>query len=100
MFRRNMGRKREDMKTPEFEKIQTNHDESQVIGMFLEWLQNEQEVILCTCDKRKSDKLDEEYYDPIDDTIEQLLAEYFDIDLDKVEKERRGLLDEIRKQTL
>lgn len=86
------------METPELEKIQANRDVSQQIGQFLDWLRQEREVVLCTYDRRKSDKLDEEYYDPITEGTEQLLAWYFDIDLNKAEKERRGLLSELQKQ--
>lgn len=79
-----------EVKTPELEKIQTNRQESQSIGSFLDWLQNEQEVLLCRCGR-----IDELY--PIDEGIEKLLAEYFGIDLNKAELERQALLDEIRK---
>lgn len=35
-------------------------------------------------------------YMPIHESVEKMLAEYFEIDLKQVEKERRALLDELR----
>lgn len=37
-------------------------------------------------------------YFPIRKTIEQILARYFEIDLNKIEEENRQLLDEIRRR--
>jgi len=44
---------------------------------------------------------DRDYFDhyyPIRKTIEQIIAQYFEIDLNKVEEERRLILEEIRKE--
>ena len=41
---------------------------------------------------------DETVWMPIHKRIEQLLAEYFDIDLDKLELEKRAMLDELRRE--
>ena len=61
------------VETTECDRLAKVADDSQKIGDFLDWLQQEHDVEL-------------------PDRIERLLAEYFDIDLDKVEQERRGLL--------
>ncbi len=65
------------MKTPECDKLYKVKDESQTIGEFLDWLQEEHEIFL-----------------PF--SITDLLAEYFEIDLKEVERERRAILDELR----
>lgn len=73
----------------EIEKVRAVRERSQTIGAFLEWLQSKEYVIA-------SWGADDKLY-PVRDSIEQLLAQYFDIDLKKLEKEKRALLDEIRK---
>lgn len=80
--------------TPELDKILKNKDESQTIGSFLDWLQNERKVILCAYDEKISDH----HPYPIRKTIEELLAEYHGIDLKKAERERVAILDNIRKK--
>lgn len=76
---------------PECEKMSKVRPQSQAIGEFLEWLQYEKGWSLATVP---------EYYDhtlvEVSFSIESLLAEYFGIDLDKVETERRQMLDRIR----
>ena len=91
------------MKTPELEKIATNADESQKIGQFLSWLLDEQQISLCEYDESATERCwedgmddDFEIYAPVGMKIEQLLAQYFGVDLAKAEKERQGLLAEIQ----
>lgn len=72
---------------PECKKMAAVKNESQAIGSFLDWLEGE-DLFICNLEK--------EEYRPIHTTIEKLLAEYFEIDLDKVEEERRQILDELR----
>ena len=77
--------------TPELDKIKEVSKESRKIGDFLEWLQYEKNWRLA-------------YYDSYDEltpaafSIEPLLAEFFDIDLDKAEKERMAVLEWVRGQ--
>ncbi|KKN59788.1 hypothetical protein LCGC14_0538780 [marine sediment metagenome] len=80
------------MKTPELDKMQGNQHKSQIIGTFLEWLQNNHEVVLC----RYSAHSDSDSLYPTDEGIELLLANYFGVDLKIAEKERQGLLNEKR----
>ena len=82
-----------EISTPELNKIKKNQFESQTIGEFLDWLQNEKGIILCVYDKDVS----EHHPYPIRESIEQLLAKYFRIDLQKAEKERVAILDNLRK---
>ncbi len=83
--------KQEQVKTPELEKMLAVKDDSQKIGEFLEWC-GEQEIILA----KQADEYGEGVLFQISQTREQLLAEYFGIDLDKCEAERRELLDAVR----
>lgn len=85
-------------KYPECEKMNAVSEDSNKIGAFLDWLNNEQCVVLAryyddveceNCEETSKQLL------PIRLSIEELLAEYFDIDLDKVEKERREILERL-----
>lgn len=80
-------------KTPELDKMKKVQDESQSLGAFLDWLQNERKIILCEYNNK-----DEHYPFPIYKSIEQILAEYFKIDLKKCENERRAILAHIQKK--
>jgi hypothetical protein len=98
---------------PELEKMRKVQQKSQLIGEFLDWLNYEKKVQLGRFHEHTEDCYDG--WDEDDDDIricgmgegelmllntsyENLLAEFFDIDLKKVDKERRALLDEIRKE--
>jgi len=79
---------------PECERLKAVQEQSQIIGEFLEWLGDEKGYFICTYgDNAEFPQL------PflISDSRERLLAEFFGIDLDKVEKEKRALLEELRK---
>lgn len=58
-------------RTTECEKLHKVSGDSQKIGAFLDWLQNERHVVLCQYDGRN------DYPFPIHTSIEKLLAEYF-----------------------
>lgn len=82
-------------KWPEHEKLMKVKDKSQMIGDFLEWLGEQsfeiseyEECEDCGC----------EHLFPIRKNREQLLAEYFGIDLKVLEDEKQQMLDEVRKQ--
>jgi hypothetical protein len=64
---------------PEHEKLQEIRDQSQKCGEFLEWLE-EQGYVEITA--RKS--------------LTSLLAEFFEIDEEKLEREKRRMLDRLR----
>ena len=79
------------MKTPECDKVLAVNQTSQKIGEFLEWLPT-QGLYLCEI---QLPELYELYacadrFIPYHLGIEKLLAKFFDIDLDKVEKEKRA----------
>lgn len=77
-------------KYPEHEKVHQIHANSQVIGEFLSWLLNEQCYFLCTVNKR-------DQFVPGHKNIENLLAEYYGIDLDALENEKQSMLASLRK---
>jgi hypothetical protein len=73
---------------PESTKALQVQDVSQKIGEFLEWLPS---VGVHLCIRDGSDQ----FY-PQHRSIQSLLALYFEIDLDKVDREKRALLDWLR----
>jgi hypothetical protein len=81
--------------TPELDKMSKCKDQSQLIGAFLDWLQNEGGYTVCKLYTNKK-AADHEAFLPCRKSIEELLAQYFKIDLKKVEWERRKLLNMIR----
>lgn len=78
-----------DGKYPECEKLAEVSKDSQIIGQFLDEMKYAGKE-LCTFDDS------EEQWMPVRGTIESILAEYFGIDMNKVEEERRAILDDIR----
>jgi hypothetical protein len=81
-------------KYPECEKMAAVKDKSQIIGEFLEWLTHERliRVELCVRNDIHDNLI------PCYPSTEELLAEFFDIDLNKIEKEKRQMLDELRRK--
>lgn len=71
---------------PEHEKLKAVHDKSQIIGEFIDWAESE-EVVLIDLDKNQHVG---EY------RLRQLLADFFEIDLKKLEAEKRHMFTEIR----
>lgn len=92
--------------TPEIDKMHAVKEQSQAIGEFLEWLQQEKAWELAayhqheeacyddegdrTCGMRTSEPFIVNY------SIERLLAEYFEIDLKKVDDEKRAILESLQ----
>jgi hypothetical protein len=77
---------------PECEKLAKVSETSQKIGEFLEWL-NEQGFTICRLGEDNSDLFYPDYT-----SINQRLADFFGIDLNKVEAERRQMLETLRSQ--
>lgn len=71
---------------PELEKQRKVTDKSQAIGEFLDWAETEKGYSLSS---RAS------AHGIINDSVEELLAEFFEIDLKVIEQERRALIAEI-----
>lgn len=71
---------------PEHQKQALIHEQAQVIGLFLD------EMPYILAEHRQIDGYSEEQLMPVNKRIEQVLAEYFDIDLTKIEAEKRAML--------
>ena len=71
---------------PEHEKVKQIADSSQAVGEFLEC----SEYVLCVHDEER------DRYSPVPMSVEEILAEFFDIDLAAVEREKREMLSNIR----
>lgn len=79
------------IQTPTLNKILKVGEKSQCIGEFIEWLQTlENPIYLCHFEDSP-----DEYY-PTSYSIEKLVSEFFKIDLNKAEEERRMLLERIK----
>jgi hypothetical protein len=74
--------------TPELDKLLSVAPQSQVQGSFVAWLTHEREprVVLAHLDAASEELV------WCGTTIEKLLAEYHQINLDRVENERRALI--------
>lgn len=77
------------IETPELDKVAAHRDESRVVMDFLEWLRSsETDYVIASY-------IDDVLFpiSKISKGIKQLLAEFFEIDLEKVEEELRILLE-------
>jgi hypothetical protein len=73
---------------PEHQKMKAVKEQSQTIGEFLDWLFSKGTVLA-----HYQGRLDELM--PRNMNIENLLATYFEIDLDKIEEEKQQMIDEL-----
>jgi len=103
----------DQIETPECQKMYECTAESQPIGEFLEWLQGTKKMRLCVAHEHDEGCYDsgrdplggptcgyrDGEYTPVFFTTENLLAEYFEIDLKKVEEEKQALLKALREGT-
>lgn len=71
---------------PEHEKMRKISDQSQAVGDFLEWVRSEKGWFLAQRDDETKRIWPASY------STVQLLAEFFEIDLDKIEDEKRAML--------
>lgn len=90
--------------TPELDKLKRVQNSSQTIGAFLEWLTSTKHLVIAKWEKSIND--DDEEVESLEParfgsygTIEGLLAEYFSIDLKKVENEKQAILTRFREKT-
>jgi hypothetical protein len=83
---------------PEHDKLVAISDKSQVIGSFIEWLENEKEIRLCTfVPARREDRIwIAEGYTPINESINDLLAEFFNIDQNKINQEKENMIKKLQ----
>jgi len=78
----------EETKYPEHIKLKAISQFSQKIGEFVDWL-SESQIQLC-----EPDKYDD--YTPVRTSIQKLLADFFEIDLNRIEEEKQQMLEELR----
>lgn len=82
--------------TPELDKQREviKSGKNDVIGDFIEWLSPHGYVVA----RWQKDESDQDVLLPVWTSTSRLLSEYFGIDHDEVERERRALLEAIRKR--
>lgn len=79
-----------DEKYPECAKFRLARDEAAVLTRFVDWLEG-QGIVFCThAENGRQD------YWSIGDTTEKLFMRYFEIDAEKLERERRTMLESTR----
>jgi len=82
-------------KTPALDKMASVRNESQKIGEFLEYL-GQRRIILC--EETDPPLSYDAPYMPVNQDTEQLLADFFEIDLKACEEERRAILKAIQEK--
>lgn len=75
---------------PEHEKLRALRGKNDVVGDFLTWLE-QQGVVLC------EHRDGHNYPHPVSRSIPKWLALYFEIDQDKLEDEKRDMLNVLRR---
>jgi hypothetical protein len=73
---------------PEHEKMAAVKVQSQALGAFLEWLENEGGIVLAMRDPERHGELLETF-----ESTETLLARYFEIDLKKISAEKEAMFE-------
>jgi len=79
---------------PEHDKLDKIHDKSQAIGEFLDWLQNERDIVLAEYHEHAMSRKD--VLLPAHINIETLLGEFFEIGPEKLENEKLNMLEQLR----
>ena len=75
---------------PEHVHLKSVRDQSQAIGNFIEWLE-ENNMAICEFNPRTNF----DSYTPTRTSTTKLLALHFEVDLDRLEDEKRAMLDEL-----
>jgi hypothetical protein len=84
---------------PEHVKLENLDGHNQTAGEFLDWLVNDKGFSLCKWQEREEteDYSEPSGYSPTHVSINTLLNEFFDLDPDKLEAEKREILEGCRK---
>lgn len=77
---------------PEHEKLALIQPLSQAIGEFVVWLR-EQSMIICMWNEFRQEWV------PVATSIDKLMARHFDIDLDRLEAEKRDMIARMSQPT-
>lgn len=92
-------------KYPEHVRLKSVKPQSQAIGEFLDWLSDEKKISLAVQHEHTESCYEEKYircgfssgeYLPAQATTRNLLEEFFEIDGQKIEREKRAMLAELR----
>lgn len=75
---------------PEHTKLTSISDTSQKIGEFIDWLRSERGIDLTEYNQY------EDFHYTTGQRTDQLLADFFGIDQDKIEAEKRAMLESLR----
>ena len=78
----------------EHEKLKKVSEKSQAIGDFVNWLSLKKEIMFAKYHKTEKGTY-ENFPKPVCVNIEKYLAEFFEINLDKLEEEKRKILEEM-----
>jgi len=82
--------------TSELDKMLAMKEKSQTLGEFIHWLENEREPRVRLCQHRgQAGGLIDQWL-PCLTSRDELMAEFFGIDLQKAEQEKKALLEQIR----
>lgn len=81
------------IKTPECDKMLSLEKERNIIGDFLTWL-NAEGYWIC---ELKQTECNDDIFHPMHKSIEHWIAEHLKLNMAKIEKERRAILEEVRK---
>jgi len=98
----------EEEKYSEHQKLKLIQEKSQTIGEFIEWLQSIKGIRFAELTKetvkhedifgrKLSAETEIDVFVQLNINIEQILAEFFDINLDKIEQEKCAMLEEFRR---
>lgn len=79
--------------TPNLDKMMANTDWTQHLGGFLDWLLNTKGLQIC---RYTSDGSTSPLFVPEYRTVNQWLADYLDIDLEEMDRERMNVLAAVR----
>ena len=79
---------------PNLDKMLTVKDDSHKLGEFIDWLSSNKGVILAMWGEANDENEEPtDYLYPCNIKLERLLAEYFEIDYDAMEKEKKAILE-------
>lgn len=84
------------MEYPEHEKLTLVKDKSQMLGEFLEWALGKEYAFCRRVITEKGTPYERERYQPYTNSVEKILAEFFEIDLIILEKEKVAMLEKLQ----
>ena len=83
------------MEYPEHEKLTEVKDKSQLLGEFLEWALSKNYAFCKRVTVEEGTPWERTEYQPYSGSVDKILAEFYEIDLLKLESEKRQMLVKI-----